>query len=108
MTDAGFVISAEHGLMVPMKDVTKWRERFPHIPDLEAAMANLAGSLLHRGISHPGWTCPEGWMVGVLSKMNQEAAHKTQITAARVDRAKNGAGAQQSRGKARRSEIDEA
>jgi hypothetical protein len=90
VTDAGFVISAEHGLVVPMQFVTQWRERFPHIPDLEAAMAKLATTLLAKGTMHPGWVCPEGWMVGLLSEMNQEAAHKTQITAARVDRAKNG------------------
>ena len=67
----------------------EWRERFPHIPDLEAALTGLATTILAKGRMHPGWTCPEGWMVKPLSEINQEAADKKQITAARVARASN-------------------
>ena len=106
-TADGFVISLDHGLVVPLQKVQAWRERFPHIPDLEAAMTNLGTTILAKGRMHPGWTSPEGWMVKPLAEMNQEAADKKQIAAARVARAKN-ASAEPTRGKSRRAELDEA
>jgi DNA-binding MarR family transcriptional regulator len=87
LTGDGFVISAGHGLVIPVQTVSAWRERFPHVPDLEAAMQGLATTMLSKGPMHPGWTCPEGWMVGVLSKMNREAANDVEIAAARKARA---------------------
>jgi hypothetical protein len=87
LTNAGFIISAERGLVIPVQTVSEWRERFPHIPDLEAAMQGLAATMLSKGPMHPGWTCAEGWMAGVLSKMNREAAHDAGIAAARKARA---------------------
>ena len=82
LTADAFVISAEHGLTVPMQKVQEWRERFHHIPDLEAAMTGLATTILDEGEDAPGWTSPEGWMVKPLSEINQEAADKKRITAA--------------------------
>ena len=110
LNDAGFVISAEQGLVIPMQKVEEWRDRFPHIPDLEAAMSGLATILLAKGRMHPGWTCPEGWMVKPLAEMNQEADDKRKVTAARVAKA-NTAGAgdrDRRRGGNSRREIDEA
>jgi hypothetical protein len=89
LNEAGFVINAEHGLVVPMQTVEKWRDRFPHIVDLEAAMTGLATTILARGRMHPGWTSPEGWMMKPLSDINAEAMQKKQVTAARVERAKS-------------------
>jgi hypothetical protein len=109
LNDVGFVISANDGLVVPMQKVQEWRERFPHIPDFEAAMTGLATTLLAKGRAHPGWTCPEGWMVKPLAEMNQEAADKKKITAARVARAGNTSPSTQApRGKSRRAELDQA
>jgi hypothetical protein len=73
MNGVGFVISEEHGLFIPAETVTKWRERFPHIPDLEAQMGRLAAVILTKGRMHPGWTCPEGWMAGCLAEDNAKA-----------------------------------
>ncbi len=91
-----------------MQKVQEWRERFHHIPDLEAAMTGLATTILTKGRMHAGWTSPEGWMVKPLSEINQEAADKKRITAARVDRAKTPAGAPSPRGKSRSAELDQA
>jgi len=110
LNDAGFIISADHGLVVPMQKVEEWRVRFPHIADLEAAISGLATTILSKGRMHPGWTCPEGWMVKPLAEINQEAADKKKVTAARIARA-NGpdAGNQdRRRGGNSRREIDEA
>ena len=104
LTAEGFIISADHGLMVPMQKVQEWRDRFPHIPDLDAAMTGLGTTILSRGRMHPGWTCPEGWMVKPLSAMNQEAADRKKVTAAIVARASNGSASP--RGKNRRAELD--
>jgi hypothetical protein len=93
-------------LVVPMQTVEKWRDRFPHIVDLEAAMTGLATTILARGRMHPGWTSPEGWMMKPLSDINAEAMQKKQVTAARVERAKSSSAPP--RGKSRRAELDEA
>jgi hypothetical protein len=110
LNDAGFIISADHGLVVPMQKVEEWRVRFPHIPDLEAAISGLATTILTKGRMHPGWTCPEGWMVKPLAEINQEAADKKKVTAARIARASGGGAADQDRrrGGNSRREIDEA
>jgi hypothetical protein len=84
MNGVGFVISKAHGLFIPADIVGRWRDRFPAIPDLEAAMQRLATKLLHHGTSHPGWTCPDGWMVGVLADMNAEFAEKKRIADAKI------------------------
>jgi hypothetical protein len=104
LTAEALVISVEHGLTVPIQTVQAWRERFPHIPDLEAAMIGLGTTILSKGMMHPGWTCPEGWMVKPLAAMNQEAADRNKVTAARVARASNGSAAP--RGRNRRAELD--
>jgi hypothetical protein len=94
-------------LVIPAATVMQWRERFPHIPDLEAAMQGLATTMLAKGLMRPGWTYPEGWMVKPLAEMNAEAADKRKVTAARVARANNnGGGGVQPRGKSRRPELD--
>jgi hypothetical protein len=93
--------------MVPIQTVQQWKERFSDIPDLEAAMTKLATTMLAKGRMHAGWTCPEGWMVGLLAEMNQEAADKKRITEARIARAAKGA-APASVGRSRRSELDAA
>jgi hypothetical protein len=117
LTPAGFVISAQHGLVVPMQTVAAWRARFPDIPDLEAAMGKLAATILARGPMHPGWSCPEGWMAGVLAHMNREAANEAKVTAARLARvAASGIGSRNGRrtdagwrnGVTTRNEIDAA
>jgi hypothetical protein len=73
MNGRGFVISDEHDLMIPMKTVESWRDRFPHLPDLEAKMTKLGVHILHKGRAHEGWASPEGWMVGLLADDNQKA-----------------------------------
>jgi hypothetical protein len=93
-------------LVISAATVLQWRERFPHIADLDAAMTGLGTNILAKGAMHPGRICPGGWMVKVLSEMNQEAADKKRVTAARIAKVSNGAA--QPRGKNRRAELDEA
>lgn len=83
MNGVGFVISAERKAVVPAETVNRWRNRFPNIADLEAAMERLSCNLLGN-YGHPGWSCPEGWMAGVLSDMNQEAKDKKRIAEAKI------------------------
>jgi hypothetical protein len=73
MNGIGFVISEQHGLFISAETVTEWRERFPHLPDLEAQMAKLGSVILAKGRMHAGWTCPEGWMAGCLADDNARA-----------------------------------
>ena len=105
-----FVISAEHGLTVPMQKVHEWRERFPHIPDLEAAMTNLATTSREGHDACRVDLSSEGWMVKPLAEMNQEAADKKKITAARVARASSSSVSTQSprEARSRRAELDQA
>ena len=84
MNGVGFVISEQHGLIIPLEVIAGWRDRFKSLPDIEAAMQRLAATLLHRGITHPGWTCPDGWMAGVLAEMNEEAASKRRVADAKI------------------------
>jgi hypothetical protein len=84
MNGVGFVISEVHGLIIPAETVSRWRDRFADLPDLEAAMQRLSCNLLNRGTMHNGWSCPEGWMAGVLADMNQEAKDKKRIADAKV------------------------
>jgi hypothetical protein len=70
--------------MIPLQTVLKWQERFPDIPDLEAQMSKLGATILRKGPMHPGWECPEGWMMGVLSHMNQDAINKKRVTEAKI------------------------
>jgi hypothetical protein len=97
MTAEGFVISLRHGLIIPAATVAKWHDRFPHIPDLEAQMSGLATTILRKGPQHPGWTCPEGWMIKPLANINEEARANKQTAALKA--AKSGA-------PSRRREID--
>lgn len=76
MNGVGFVISGADGLIIPTEIVAGWRSRFPHIRDLDAQMTGLGVSILSKGRMHPGWSCPEGWMVKVLADINDEAALK--------------------------------
>ena len=84
MNGVGFVISEEHGLFISAEVIDRWRTRFTALPDLEAAMGRLGATVLHRGVTHPGWTCPEGWMAGVLADMNAEAANKRRVADAKI------------------------
>lgn len=87
MNGVGFVISAKHGLVIGHDFVDRWRERYPHIPDLEALLANLSTKILARGPMHPGWECPEGWMVSILAEENARAEGRALENQARVERA---------------------
>ena len=73
MNGVGFVISEAERLIIPTPTVDAWRLRFPHIPDLESSMIGLATTMLSKGPMHPGWRCPEGWMVKPLSEIDSEA-----------------------------------
>lgn len=84
---AGFVISAQHDLRIPLEIVDKWRERFPALPDLEAKMEKLGSVILSRGIMHPGWNTPVGWMAGCLSDDNQRQVNDAKVTNSRVAKA---------------------
>jgi len=84
LEEAGFVISDEHGLMIPATVVASWKTRFPAIPDLEAQMQKLASFILAGGTKHAGWTCPEAWMAGHLAEDNESAADRARITEARI------------------------
>jgi hypothetical protein len=90
MNGAGFVISAEHDLIIPADTVEKWRKKFTNLPDIEAAMSKLGTTILSKGRMHPGWNCPEGWMLGPLAEMNDEAANKRRESDARVANAQRG------------------
>jgi hypothetical protein len=87
MNGVGFVISGERSAVIPADIVTRWRDRFSNIPDLEAAMQRLSCNLLSN-VGHPGWSCPEGWMVDILAKMNDEAKDRKRVTDARIDAAR--------------------
>lgn len=87
MNGVGFVISEKQGLAVPSKFVAEWRERFPAIPDLDAAMTRLGTWLLTSPHSHPGRQCPEGWMVGPLAEENQKNIDRARVTDAKIRRA---------------------
>jgi hypothetical protein len=87
MNGVGFVIDAARGAIITAVTVASWRDRFPHIPDLEAAMQRLSVNMLS-SVSHPGWSCPEAWMAGPLASMNEEAKQKRQAADARIAAAK--------------------
>ena len=87
MNGVGFVISAKHGLIIPNEFVERWRKNYEHIPDLEAAMANLAAVILNKGPMHTGWNCPEGWMPRFLSDENQKFEARKREQSARENRA---------------------
>lgn len=74
MNGKGFIISEEHDVFIPNDVVAQWRKKFTALPDLEAQMGKLSAVILQRGIMHPGWNCPAGWMAGCLAKDNAEAA----------------------------------
>jgi hypothetical protein len=90
LTDAGFVISAEHKLIIPTATFEGWRHRFSAIHDLEAKLQRLAAVILKKGPMHVGWTNPEAWMVGCLAEDNQKAMDAARITEAKVARAQRG------------------
>jgi hypothetical protein len=90
MNGKGFVISAKHDLFIPQATVGDWRQRFADIPDLEAQMQKLATVIVHKGITHPAWSCPEGWMAGCLAEDNQKAKDRRRKTDAEVANAKGG------------------
>jgi len=69
-----FMISSERGIFVPAATITQWRDRFPFLKDLDANMQRLASVILKKGITHPGWDNPAGWLVGALAQDNQKAA----------------------------------
>lgn len=74
MNGVGFVISAQHDLIIPMETIAKWRDRFPEI-DLEAKMEGLAAHILAKGpFGCPaGWQQPAAWMVSLLADENRKA-----------------------------------
>jgi hypothetical protein len=51
-------------------------------------MEKLGSVILHKGITHPGWSCPEGWMAGCLSEDNQKAKNQQRKAEADVAKAK--------------------
>ena len=87
---AGFVISAEYKLIIPMVTIETWRKRFPAIPDLEAQLQKLASIILCRGAQHPGWNYPREWIAGCLAEDNQKAADTARITNAKIANAQRG------------------
>jgi hypothetical protein len=90
LTDAGFVISSEHEMIIPMATFESWRRRFQAIQDLEAKLQKLASVILKKGPMHAGWTNPEAWMVGCLAEDNQKAADAARVTDAKVASAQRG------------------
>ena len=86
MNGIGYVVSEEHGLIIPVEKVAEWREKFNELSDLEAAMSKLGTIVLNRGRTHPGWTSLEGWMVAPLSEMNAEAADRRRMADAKIAR----------------------
>jgi len=91
MNGKGFVISTKHDLYIPMEIVEGWRRRFSAISDLEAAMQKLGSVIVHKGITHAGWSCPGGWMAGCLAQDNQRAKDQQQRKVdAEVAKAKGG------------------
>jgi hypothetical protein len=90
LSRAGFVISKEHELIIPMETIECWQRRFPAIPDLEAQMQKLASVILRRGTMHPGWNCPGAWMAGCLAEDNQKAADAARLANAKVAQAQRG------------------
>ncbi len=81
-----FVISKQHGLIVPAKAVEVWRKRFSAIPDLEAHMAMLSTYIRKKGIMHVGWDQPAAWMAGQLARDNERAIRENRVASARVAR----------------------
>jgi hypothetical protein len=75
MNGVGFVISAQHDLIIPLETIQRWRVRFPAIPDLEAKLEKLAAHILVKGPfgCAAGWQQPEAWMAGLLSDENSKA-----------------------------------
>jgi hypothetical protein len=90
LSDAGFVISSEHKMIISLPTFEGWRHRFSAIQDLEAKLQRLAAVILKKGIMHPGWTSPEAWMVGCLAEDNQKAIDAARITDAKVASAQRG------------------
>jgi hypothetical protein len=88
MNGKGFVISTKHDLYIPLATVEGWRKRFSAIADLEATMQKLGSVIVHKGITHPGWSCPEGWMAGCLAQDNQKAKDQQRKVDAEVVKAK--------------------
>ena len=74
-------------MIVPLRAVEVWRDRFPLISDLEAKMQKLAAVIRSRGIQHVGWNDPGPWMAGCLADDNKRAADQERITNAKVARA---------------------
>ena len=87
MNGKGFVISAKSDLYVPTEIVEAWRAKYTHIPDLEAVLMGLAAKILSKGIMHPGWQCPEGWMPQILADENQKFSDRAGEHRAREARA---------------------
>lgn len=86
MNGVGFIISAEHGLIIPMNVVEKWKDKYKSLPDLEAAMQKFSTIILREGFMHAGWQCPEGWMAKLLADDNAKAERENQVTQARIAR----------------------
>ena len=90
----GFIISAEHDLVIPAAEVEAFRQRYPLIPDLEATMTSLATSALAKGRSHAIWQSPGGWMMKPLSEINAKCLEEGKLAEARLARAAKGTGSQ--------------
>ena len=87
LNGVGFVISTKYDLVIPCETIEKWRKRFQHLPDLEAAMQRLSAVILSKGHMYPGWQQPEAWMAGCLAKDNAQAEADARVTSARLARA---------------------
>ena len=57
-----FIIDARHGLVISAATVIQWRERFPHIADLNAAMTGLGTNILAKArCTQVGSALRVGW-----------------------------------------------
>ena len=73
MNGVGFVISDEHGLIIPAETVARWEEEFPHLDHLEVRLQRLAICILRGGPKHLGWFSPEHWIASCLAEDDQKA-----------------------------------
>ena len=88
----GFIVSAEHDLVIPAEEVEAFRQRYPFIPDLDATMTSLATSALAKGRTHAIWQSPGGWMMKPLSEINAKSLEESKLAEARLSRAAKGSG----------------
>lgn len=82
--DADVIISVEHGKRIRGGVVARWRQRFPHLADLDARVERFCALIEQDGQRHRGWANPEGWMTGLLAQDDQRAANEARVTESRI------------------------